>query len=186
MKINTQAVIDIETGGFSKSKNAIIEIAFVITDIKNNVLDSFETIVKRYDQENGESMIYNSKAEEVHKISEEDQINKGKDPKEVCEKIEEFFKQYNVTYLVAHNARFDIDRLKIFFERFKSDHKIEFEDFFCTMKLAKERIHLDSYSLKSLCEFYEIKNKNEHRALSDVIATNKVLKNLMNCTSQVF
>ena len=180
MKANTQAVIDIETGGFSKSKNAIIEIAFVITDIKNNVLDSFETIVKRYDQENGEPMIYSSQAEEVHKISEEDQINKGKDPKEVCEKIEEFFKQYNVTHLVAHNARFDSDRLKIFFDRFKPDHEIDFEEYVCTMNLAKKRINLESYSLNYLCEYFSVKNEKAHRALSDVTATNEVLKHLMN------
>lgn len=179
MEKTTQSVIDIETGGFSKSKNGIIEIAFVITDENNLEVDSFEAIIERYDQENGDKMIYNPHAEKVHKISGEQQKIVGIDPKKACEIIIEMLKKWNVSTFIAHNARFDMDRLKIFFDRFSPGHQIEFEDFFCTMRIAKEKVSLKSYSLESLCDHFNVKNDQAHRALSDVRSTNEVLKNLM-------
>lgn len=179
MKESTQAVIDIETGGFSKTTNGIAEIALIITDKNNVEIDHFSAIIKRYKQENGDSMFYSSKAEDVHGISRLMQETEGIEPEKACRIIDQMIDKYNVDTFVGHNVKFDADRLQVFFDRFLEDNQINFDVNICTLKLAKQRLTVESYSLGSLCEHFNILNDNAHRALSDVRATNEVLKNLM-------
>jgi len=173
-----KAVIDIETGGFSVKKNGIVEIAMVILNAKNEPIDYFQTLVKSYAQEDGSFSEYSEKAFEVHGISMDDMEKEGKIPEEVCREIYRLIELHNVKAFICHNASFDTPRLQHFFNRFSSENNLDFSVNYCTMKIAKTLLNLDSYSLKSLCAFFEIENEQAHRAMSDTVATAKAFKKL--------
>lgn len=184
---SNRAIIDIENGGFSR-KAGIVEVAIVVIDQNFQVLDKYSQIIERYfqqipeDPENTEEpMRYDDKATEIHGITEKDQENNGKPPREVVKEIEDIIQTYNVTELIGHNIKaFDAKRMAVFMDRFstyKINPFIELE-LTCTMEMAKFTLSLGSYSLSNCCHFFDIINEDKHRALSDAIATMELLKML--------
>nr|WP_317356999.1 3'-5' exonuclease [uncultured Tyzzerella sp.] len=159
-------VLDFETTGFSHINDKIIEIgAIKVKD--NNIIDKFHTLI------NPKICIPPYIA---NKININDDMVKNKPF------IEDIFKDF--TYfledlpLVIHNAKFD---MKFLIQNGKnlnfSINNYALDTINTTKMLFPD---LKKYNLTSLCNHFNIENKNAHRAMSDVIATYELYKILYN------
>jgi len=175
------AIVDIENGGFDKEAG-IVEIGIIVIDDDYREVKRYSAIVQPYFQEGTEElMIYDDRATAIHGISVDQQMKEGKNPRVVVEEMEAIIQDHNVMEFIGHGIkRFDAPRLIKFFDRFS---KYECEDRFpiltCTMEIAKEDYHCDSYSLSALCNEFNIHNTDEHRAIGDCEATHALYKKLM-------
>ena len=188
-------VYDLETGGLHSEKNPIIEIAFVVL-LRNKegslYIDenlSFDSLILPYN----EDLIIEDKALEVNKITRKDIKKYGNDVENIKEVLLELLEVINPKnneryrpILVGHNIdNFDNDFLKKFLKDIGApDINILFsKGGLDTLKLTKilfegEKI-INSFSLSSLCDFFGIKNENNHRAMGDAVANAKLLMKLI-------
>tara|TARA_B100001989_G_C24491705_1_gene439932 strand:+ start:100 stop:705 length:606 start_codon:yes stop_codon:yes gene_type:complete len=160
---------DIETTGFNPFKNEIIEIAAV-----DNAGNKFEELIRP-------SKFIPKKITEITNISNEMVINK-KSVKEVLENFIHFVKGNETNnkpvYIIGHNIHsFDMPFIKAkcaeFNIRFPNVYQLD------TMRMSQFILKDQwSHNLNALCSLFGIANKNAHRALSDVYATQIVYCNL--------
>jgi DNA polymerase III epsilon subunit-like protein len=182
-----KAVIDIETGGYSKDKNGICEIGIIIINDNNEEVAEYSTLIKPYLRSRsiaefvGEHVSYKDDAMSINGLNVDQLLEEGKEIREVCEEIEYFLMKHgSVRQFIGQNAKaFDCKWLNYIFDRFLQPLPIDFSNVEDTMKMAKESLQLESYSLKSLCEHFNITNENSHRAVGDCRATLEVYKNLI-------
>lgn len=84
---------------------------------------------------------------------------------------------------VAHNAWFDYSFIDV--NARKTMQKNISNDVICTVRLSRQLLpELPSKKLGCLCEHFNIKNNQAHRAMGDVLATSQVFSNLMNILEQ--
>ena len=172
------AVIDVETGGFSKEKNGLCEVAILILDKEKNIINEFSSKIKPYLRPDSDDLVsYKESAMSIHGITM-DELNNAPDTIEVSEKIEFTFNSNGVTTIIAHNAKYmDKAWIEYFLERFGKGFK--FEDYICTLDLARGlKLDVENNKLSTLCKHFGIINKSEHRALEDCYATYKLLLEL--------
>ena len=176
MKAKTKAVIDIETGGFSKNKNALCEVGIVIIDENFRIIDELNILISPYGAE------YNHHAMLIHGITIETLEKEGIPPGFACKKIRDFLEKYQTYTFIGHNIkRFDLPFLRAFFDRFsKISDLVSFEAYEDTLIIAKTRLNLSSYALGALCNFYHVKNEDAHSAIGDCKATLEVYRNLIS------
>lgn len=179
-----RAIIDLETSGFSKSRNGIVEIAVLAFNENYEAVAQFSSLVYPYFQEGSETLIeYKPAAMKVNGIDLDKLTEFGKTPKAICNELDVFIDQYDITEWVAHNMfDFDEPRIKDFFRRFGGPReKPRFRETGCTL-VGSRRVFpgFESHSLEYICKRLEITNKNPHRALSDCFATLKLLEILEN------
>lgn len=173
--------LDIETGGFSKEKNGVCEIALIAVDKDNNVVDEFHALIKPYPRANDtdELVSYKDDAMAIHGITLEELIEHGQEVKTVLENLIAFMIKHNIQTIIGHKSDiFDIPRIVHLLERF-TEHSIDHLRKIDTMTLAKDKIQLPSYSLPNLCAHFGIENKDSHRALGDSYATLDLYKILI-------
>mgnify|MGYP001092458000 CR=1 FL=1 len=154
-------VIDIETTGLNREKDQITEIAALRVE-GNRIIEKFETLI---------NPLIKIPAEITQITGITDQMVK-KQPtiSEVLPKFKEFIKN---DILVAHNSIFDIGFLNYNYSKYYNK-PLENKDL-CTLNLAKKLVSsIPSYRLSSLCNYFDIKNDNYHRAMADVYATTKL------------
>lgn len=77
------------------------------------------------------------------------------------------------TTIIAHNAKFDVKFLNFYLKELNLE---PIGDYICTMEMLKK---CESYKgknkkLQTACDYYNIINKNAHRANSDTLATAKL------------
>ena len=179
MKKTNYAIIDIETGGFSKEKNAICEIAVIIIDDFHNELARYEAIIKPYRRVRSEELAsYQFEAMQCHNITMEE-IENGKDIETVIEELTSILEIYNATTFIGHNAKaFDFKWVSFLIEEYGS-RPFDFLNCIDTLLLGRQKVYgLSSYSLSSLCSFYGIQNRQSHRAMGDVESTLELFVNL--------
>jgi DNA polymerase III epsilon subunit-like protein len=176
--------LDIETGGFSKEKNGVCEIALIAVDKDNNVLGEFHALIKPYTRANDtdELVSYKDDAMAIHGITLQELISLGQEVKTVLENLIAFMIKHNIQTIIGHNAiRFDFPFIEHLLNRF-----IDISNFPLTIRqvdtltLAKDKIQLPSYSLPNLCAHFGIENKDGHRALGDSYATLELYKILID------
>ncbi len=163
---NEYVFIDIEATSLEIDQAQIIEIA-IITYHNDRKVDEFSTLIKPKDRI--PSHIY-----ELTGIS-----NK------MCKNQPEFYEVANKILdltqnkrLIAHNILYDYEVLKKHFLQLGIEFQAQRT---CTLALAKNFIPgLESYSLKSLANFFSIRLSEHHRALSDAKATREIYKILRN------
>lgn len=159
-------VLDLETTGLSKSYHKITEIAAI--KVKNHeIVDQFETLV------NPETRIP-SFITRLTGINNEMVQNQPKVNQAIME-LDEFIEDLPI---IAHNASFDYGFIEhnylLHLKKKLNNDKI------CTRKLANRLVqHLPHKKLSSLCYYFNIKNDQAHRAMSDVLATHKVFENFL-------
>ncbi len=176
-----KAIIDIETGGFSKSKNGICEIGMLVIDEKNQSIGNYSTLIKPYLRPESEELVsYKEDAMAIHGITEEELIEEGDEPTAVCLQIIEFLKSYDCNQYIGHSIKtFDAPRLKHFFQRF-GNSELHFGNCIDTLEMARKKLpQLKSHTLSDLCTFYKIDNHGEHRAIGDCGATLELYKKLL-------
>ena len=90
-----------------------------------------------------------------------------------------FLKYARDSILVGQNAlRFDTPIVKHYAEEYGYDFDYKTLD---TLTMARQLdLGLKSYSLESLCNYFNVDNKSAHRALSDTLATAKIFIELAN------
>lgn len=164
---STFIVCDVETTGLSSSQNRITEIALIkiengeVTSRFSNLINPMQHIPYGITQLTG--------------ISNDDVFDKPTF-EDLSDDIFNFIfgDASSEPIFVGHNVMFDYKFLESSFIR--ASGKTFKMRTLCTCKLAR-RLHrrLKSKSLSRLCEFYEIKRANSHRAYDDALATAKIL-----------
>lgn len=156
---------DLETTGFNPYHNDIIEIAAM-----DNFGNNFNVLIDIKER-------LPNKIIEITNITDDMLKNQGINTKDAFEKFNDFLnledkKYINNKYLVAHNNDgFDILFLKYQFSKYKIDCNFEKFKYIDTFRLAQLVLPtLSSHSLKTLTTYFKYKNKNAHRAMSDVLA----------------
>lgn len=166
-------VLDIETTGFSPAKGArIIEIGAVKV-INDKVVHTFQELI------NPEIKI-SKKITEVTGITNEMVQNKP-----IYGQVLPIFHEWIEDLPVfIHNAEFDWNRFLIPF--FQKVGISPLNPIACTRVLSGHYLtELRSHSLNTLCKHYKIINEEEHRALSDAIATQKIIEILKSKTKNL-
>ncbi len=155
-------VVDLETTGLDPYKGCeIIEIG--VTEILNN------EIVKNY------SRFVKPKKEIPTFITEITNItNEMVKYEDSIEQVLPRFRKYigNRT-IIAHNAKFDLKFLNYYLKKLDLDL---IENYICTLEMLKKNKNYKGKNkkLETACEYYNIENKNAHRADSDTLATAKL------------
>jgi len=160
-------IIDIETTGLSKSYHKITEIA--AAKVRNNkITKTYQTLV------DPEVKIPRF----ITRLTgiDDDMV---KDSPKIYEVLPDFQKFLSHDIFVAHNATFDYGflnfNLDTHFNQTIPNNKL------CTRKLANRILpELPRKRLADLCEYFNIKNKNAHRAMADVQATHQIFTNMLN------
>ena len=133
MKIGNIIVYDIETGGFSREKNGLAEIAMIAIDIVTlEEVDRYEAVIAPYDNLEGIRVTYTSEALKVNGLTMK-QIENGKPGKEVVAEMMAFAKKHKRAskkpMLCGHNIeKFDNPWIDYFFLCFKKDASKHFEN----------------------------------------------------------
>lgn|SRR3989344_2748704 len=88
----------------------------------------------------------------------------------------------NAVAVAGHNVHFDVLMLAAFFARFGVtwNPRHALDTYTLSRKVLRGDIVLESYALRSLCEYYDIENEKAHTALSDARACYELYKKLMN------
>jgi len=155
-------VVDLETTGLDPYKGCeIIEIG--ITEIKEN------KIVKNY------SRLIKPKSHIPYFITEITNISDDMvENEEYLETVLPRFRKYiGDRTIIAHNAKFDLKFLNFYL---KENNLPIIENYICTLELLKQSKTYEGKNkkLETACEYYNIENKNAHRADSDTLATAKL------------
>ena len=159
LKIFPQGVVffDLETTGLSPLFDRIIEFAG-IKIIRGEDPAVFNMLVKP-------DVIISAENSAIHGITNEDVANA--DSEELAaEKIKEFIGELP---LVAHNSKFDIGFLMAMYHR--NGHETDNNSVYCSCNLSRKlNKNAKSHRLSALCEQFNIKLENHHRALDDAAA----------------
>lgn len=171
------AFVDIETGGFSKEKNAICSIGIVIVDDNLNIIDKYYAVIKPYLRECGTELCsYKDDAMAVNGLTmEEIEGYFSSKIDDVMEFIPYFIN--NCTHIAGHNLRlFDLPWLNYLMKRF-TGADLNHLSVIDTKELSRSKGHF-SNDLASLCAYYNISIKNHHNSLADAIASYELYKKL--------
>jgi len=190
MKTADIVIWDIETGGFKKEENGLVEIAMIVIDSTTlEEIDRYEAIIAPYEQANGEMSTYTTGAEKIHGISMK-QIENGRDAKEVAKEIKAFCLKYKKTMrggagkLIPSghkHTEFDIPWLKIFLSLFK----VDFNELFNAMGLDTllwTRLKwgrdgsIANHKLETACQQSGIELIDAHRAMADTEANTELVR----------
>ena len=161
--------LDIETKGFSKNKDRIVEVG-IAKFIDGEVVDTFSSLVKT-DKD------ISPYAGAVNGITD-DMLEDAPSESVIATKIREFLDDAvtDGVVVVAHNANFDMGFLKALFDRYNIDAHIKSLD---TLEESRKYLCLLDHSLGTVAKHYKIKNKNAHRALDDAITCGKIFLKLL-------
>jgi len=174
-----KAFLDIETGGFSITKNGVCEIALVAVN-DSGIVDCFHKLITPYtrDPDTNELVSYKEDSMKINGLTELQLIETGVDVVKVCETLLQFIEKYQITTIIGHcSKKFDYPRVKYLIERFTREvFDIDQED---THDIAKSKLNLPSYKLIDLCAHFGIENEKEHSALGDAKATYELYKKLI-------
>jgi DNA polymerase III epsilon subunit family exonuclease len=181
MKTHNLAFIDVETSGLDVDRHEIIELGCVLVrqipqdgqGSRLEVVEEFEYRIfpEHLEDADPESLMINGFTAERWA----DAI-----PLEVA--MEKFSEKVRGASFVAHNVSFDLAFVEKAFKKsgvknLMHYHKID------TISLAFAILYhnpeVQKFSLRALCEYFEIKNENAHTALSDARATFEVYKKLL-------
>jgi len=168
--ISEYVVIDLEMTGLSAKTDQILEIGAV--KIKDNkIVDTMECLV-------------NPKCKIPTRVSEltgitDDMAERGMDRDKAVSDLLDFIEG---SVLVGQNINFDYSFLK----QWAVNHKRPLEISACdTLKIARVLLPAEQpKKLESLCKYFGIERKREHRALDDAMETWQVFEKLKDIAVQ--
>lgn len=182
--MNNVAIVDIETGGFSKTKNGLCEIGLLVMDGAHKIIFEQSWVIHPYEREikfqehAGQSVSYKSDALAVNGFTIEFLEQNGVHPTIAAQEFISALLENDCELMVAHNGQsFDIPWLEYFCNRFLGDEgapPIYFKKVFDTLTVAREKLKLPINSLEYLCQHFKIEHNNKHRALGDCHATKEL------------
>ncbi len=177
MLSHSLAFIDIETTGISRDTGEIIELAAVITKMKDGelvVTDQVDIKIKPRHVETADPQ-----ALRINGYNEADWLFAI----DLADAMKVFAEKTKGCIFVAHNVTFDYAFIEKAFidvglENQMHFHKLDTISIAFAVLNANEDIN--RYSLHALAEYYKIENKKAHSAFADAYATYEVFKKLMN------
>ena len=168
------AILDIETGGFSTTKNGVCEIALlIVSENLQDVISEYSWLIKPYTRadDTDELVSYKDEAMAVHGIKIDELENKGLYVVDVCEGLLTALEVNEVNTILGHNVNaFDIPKVEHLTNRFLGKNFDKYSKI-CTLQLAKQHLNSKSNKLEDLCDEFGINKVNSHRALSDCYST---------------
>lgn len=174
MRKHDLAFVDIEMTGLNVTKHEIIEIGCVVTDYKLKVKEEFEIKIKPEQIENA-----NKTSLKINHYNAKDWENAY----ELKEALKIFSKKVKDCIMVGQNVAFDSGFLEYNFARNNLVNTMHYHRI-DTISIAWTRFHNDRnfehFSLREMCKYFDIENKNPHSALSDARATYELYKKLMS------
>lgn len=157
MKSIEFAVVDVETTGFSRRNDRIVEIAIIRINQMGEITRQYETLI---------NPLRDVGASGIHKITATDLIE-APTFQEVKSSI---LNMINNAVVVSHNKSFDLGFLQSEFSRVGID--LSNLDGICTLRLSKVLFpELPSRKLEVLCDYLDVLVENAHRAYDDCLAT---------------
>jgi DNA polymerase III epsilon subunit family exonuclease len=151
------AIVDVETTGGKPSQSKITDIGIIITD-GSNIIEEFSCLL------NPEKPI-DPFVIKLTNITNE-MVSNQPIFKDCAVRINNLLKD---CIFVAHNADFDFQMVRKEFLEIGIPFQVSK---ICTVKLTKSIFpNLSSYSLKNVCEYFDITLENAHRAYQDALAT---------------
>jgi DNA polymerase III epsilon subunit-like protein len=169
--------IDIETTGIDRESGEIIELAAIITKMKDGqlvVTDQVDIKVKPKHIETADPQ-----ALRINGYNEADWLFAV----ELEEAMKIFAEKTKGSIFVAHNVTFDYGFIEKAFIDCNLENQMHFHKL-DTISIAFAVLHgnedINRYSLHALSEYYNIENKKAHSAFADAYATYEVFKKLMN------
>lgn len=164
-------VFDLETTGFSREKDRIIEIGAV--KLKNReIVEEFQTFVNP-------QMPISQKSIEITGITDET-VADAPYEKEAVKKFLEFAGN---GVLVAHNADFDTSFLRATCNRQGLEYKFSHVD---TLELSRAALpNLKSHKLNTVAKEYKLGDFNHHRANDDAKIAAEIFKKMTASTSKL-
>ena len=166
-------IIDFETSGLNPFHDEIIEIAAK----KFRSDDQYSTLIKIKKK-------LDKKIVEITKITDDMLIKEGVSQRVAFHDFGEFIKNtFNIEkplYILAHNGNaFDFIFIKKILTTFDFKLDIRYIDTISVSKFVNPRLF--SHKLATLCHpnIYNIVNINAHRAMSDVITTEKIFEKMI-------
>lgn len=173
MRKHNFAFIDIETTGLNFTTHEIIEVGVVLTTPELEVIEEFELKIKPEHIENADPVAL--KVNHYDPENWKDALNLGDSLKILLEKVEGCI-------MVGHNVAFDAGFLEYAFNKMNLKNSMHYHKL-DSVSIAWAKFHNDQnfehFSLHEMCARFNIKNENEHTALSDARATYELYKKLM-------
>jgi DNA polymerase III alpha subunit (gram-positive type) len=171
--------LDLETGGFSSTKNAICEIAFLVFDTLTYEIVSKSCFkIKPYlrDFKTKELASYKEDALKLNGHTEQDLKANGIEIRHALLVLDKVIKQYNIVFFGGHNVEvFDIKFIQNVYSLYLQKD-FTYQKAICTLSMAKLRLSLKSYSLESVCQHFELEPKSYHTAMADTEASFECFK----------
>ena len=156
------AIIDTETSGGKYNEEKIIEIGILVFDGKN-IIETFQSLINP--QKKVDYFV-----QKLTGITEKE-LKKCKIFKDHAIEIQKLLKD---KVIVGHNVDYDYRILK---NEFKNIGLDLIADTLCTIEMSKKVFpQLESYKLKKICDHFNIKLNNHHRAFDDAKATTELFK----------
>lgn len=154
--VNEYISLDVETTGFNALKDDLIEVAGV--HIKDGrIIETFNELVKP-------SKSIPNKIIYLTGIDNE-MVKNSRNPEEVLDDFIEFIGNLP---LLGHNITFDLRFLRANTLKDINNTLVD------TMKISRKINNFDNHKLKTLIKAYSIDIQQEHRALSDCVATYQI------------
>jgi DNA polymerase III epsilon subunit family exonuclease len=164
---NNFLVLDIETTGLSAYMHKITEISALKME-NGRIIDEFTTLINP--QTRIPSFITRLTGIDNEMVKDAPKI------RQIMPGFVEFLEDYT---LVGHNATFDYKFLN--HNAITHAGKPIENPVLCTCKLARRLLpQLPSKRLAALCEHFQIRNEQSHRARGDALATSQILQNFLN------
>lgn len=171
---------DLETTGFNPYNDNIIEIGAI-----DNFDNRFSELIKISNK-------LDDKIVKITGITNQILEKKGKDAKNIFQKFVNYLDKYSYyldtnIYLISHNNDgFDKLFLKYQFQKYniKLPKNIVFVD---TLRLSQLTLtNLKYHNMNSLCKYFNVVNKNAHRAFSDAESLRLIFNPLVILFKQKF
>jgi DNA polymerase-3 subunit epsilon len=160
------AVVDVETTGFHPNHGEIAEIAIVHTDLKGNVTETWDTLVRPRGRMAGTN---------VHRITAS-MVRSAPSFDEIAHEVRT---RLTGRVAVAHNLPFDARFLTAQLDRVELPAP-QVSSGVCTLKLARRQLRGPSFKLEHCCDELGIPLSGAHAALADTLATASLLQHLIS------
>jgi len=166
------AIVDFETTGLKAGFNRVIEVA-AVTVHENELVGEYSTLMNP-------GCLIPQDIVNLTGITNEMVVDKPK-PEKIMPDLAEFIGNRPI---VCHNAPFE----SRFFEAEMNLVGIEVDcHFLCTLALARRLVHdVDDHKLRTLTEYFRVPPVRAHRAMSDVLLTLEVWKELQKLVFKLF
>lgn len=177
--------VDLETTSIDPELGSIIEIGIIITDYKDNVIESYE---ERFDFSDDRELKHKIGVgnQDIHGIAPDDLENKRLfTDKEVQEKLQELICREN-SILIAHNDDFEVRWLETYLDNFAECYQVnrlqkEPKNYRFDVRALSMAFHheVNNSKLEGFAEKNGVPYVNAHSAYADSEMTRKALNNFI-------